>query len=144
MANNLTNYLEQKLLDLIFNGQAFAALDSAWIALHTADPGEDATTGELSTSGTGYARVQVNKNAGAAPKWRLAISEVGGGFQVSNLNDIVFGPALIDWGTITHLSIWDAVTAGNPLFQGPLAASRVVQTDGTLTFTPDDLKNILR
>ena len=142
--SHLTNYAEQHLLDAIFNGEALTFPTSIWVALHTGDPTEAATANEVSTVGTGYGRVEVNVNGGAAPTWRLAASEGGGGFAVKNLQAIVFGPALTDWGSITHTSLWDDATAGNPWYQGPLASPRTVQTGGTFTYPIDALVGMLR
>jgi hypothetical protein len=37
--------------------------------------------------------------------------------------------------TISHFSVWDASSAGNPLFTGALTASKVVANGDSLTFT---------
>lgn len=138
----LTNYAEQHLLDAIFNEEALTFPTTVYVALHTADPTEVGNVGEVSASG--YARVLVNQNGGSSPTWRLAASEGGGGFAVKNLNAIVFGPAGADWGSITHVSIWDHVSAGNPWFYNALTDPRTVQNGGTLTFAVDALVAILR
>lgn len=96
---DLTNYGENL---------AAQALDGAlYAALHTADPGETGVTGEL--SGDGYTRE--------------AVTMTTSGDTVSNSGDIVWGPVTANKGTVTHVSVWDAVTAGNCLYKGALDAS---------------------
>ena len=147
MANNLTDFAEAKILDWLFNGLSMTQPTSLFVSLHTSDPGDDGAGGEVSTSGTGYARKEVDPNGGTPPVWNLAVTEGSGandGFMVDNDNDIVFGPASSDWGSITHISIWDNATAGNAWYTGALTAARTVQTGGTLTFAAGDLVNALR
>lgn len=142
MASSLTNFARETILNAIANGVAFTPPTALWVAIHTADPTAVGNVGELSTSGTGYVRFKLNPNSGASPKWRLAAPD-GIRYVVKNLDAVIFGPALTDWGSITHMSFWDAVTAGNPWYQGSLTSPRTVQTDGTLSDLSDDLVLIL-
>lgn len=96
---DLTNYGENL---------AAAALDGALFAsLHTSDPGETGSTAEL--SGDGFARVAVTMTAA--------------GSVVDNDGAIVFGPVTVNKGTVSHFSVWDAITSGNCLWYGALDTS---------------------
>lgn len=96
---------------------------TAWyLALHTADPGETGATGEL--SGNGYARQSITVNTTANP-------------NTCPEAQTTFGPATASWGTVSHFSIWDAVSAGNCLVKGALTASKAVNTDDSAVFAID-------
>ena len=118
----LANYLEENLLNLIFNGDAFAAPD-VWIALYTDDP-TDADVGTEVTSGS-YARVQINANGGGAPDFTLAAVD-GIGYKVENDDDVTFPTATASWGTVTHFGLLDAASGGNLLMHGALDYSKTV------------------
>lgn len=132
----LSDYLEAKLLDLIYNQIAFSAPTSIYVALYTSDP-TDADTG-TEVSGGSYARVLVNASAGGAPEWNLAVAD-GTRHVVDNQEDVTFPTATAAWGTITHVGIRDHITAGNLLHHGPLASSQVVGDGGIFKFLAGDL-----
>jgi hypothetical protein len=127
----LSDYAELKVLDLLFKNTAFTA-PNAYLGLFTSAPND--TGGGTEVSGNGYARVQIdNKMASAASG---AIS--------SNAN-ITFPTASGgDFGTITHIGIFDASTSGNLLAHGALTASKTISdgdtfqiNSGSLTITID-------
>ena len=41
---SISNFLEQTLLDLVFNGTAYAGQATVYVKLHTGDPGEACTS----------------------------------------------------------------------------------------------------
>ena len=110
-ANEISNYLVHKLLDLMFRNTAYTAPDTfvALLATEAADGDTDMTAKE--PSGNGYAREQVNINGGAAPDWELSLGGV-----VENNGEITMGPPTGSWGAITGVAICDALTVGNLLF----------------------------
>ena len=115
----LSDYLESGFLNVL-RGTTFplAATGSVYIALHTADPTDAGSGAEVSTGG--YARQPITKATGswAAPSGEPAL--------IDNAAAVTFGPATASWGTITHVAIWDALTVGNMLFSGALAASKAI------------------
>jgi len=132
-----SNYLEQKILDYIFNDQAFTA-PQTFISLYTSNPDEDDSGTEC--SGTNYARVEVHENAGSSPYWNLAVTEGGGGYLVDNQSDITFPEAGAGgWGTVGWVGIHDAVSAGNLLYYGSLTSSKTVDNGDTFKFATGDL-----
>ena len=78
--SELSNYLEQKLLDHIYNEVAYSVPTTIYVALYTDDP-TDADVGTEVTGGS-YARVLVNESGGGAPEWDLAIVD-GIGYMVT-------------------------------------------------------------
>ena len=137
----MSDYLEQKLLDEVFNGVGFTS-PATYIALFTAAPSDSG--GGTEVTGGSYARKQVNVNGGSSPTWNLAVTEGGGGYLVDNLHDITFVTASADWGSITHFGIFDALTTGNLLVHGALTAPKTVQNGDTFKFAVGDLDVIFR
>lgn len=95
----LSNYAENKILDFVLRNQAFSS-PSCYLALHEANPAEDATGTEV--SGGDYARKAIAFAAAS-------------GESATQSGAITFTTATADWGTVTHMAIWDAVSAGNML-----------------------------
>ena len=115
--SNATNALENGALDHILGNTALTQPTQMYVGLFTAvaDP-EAGTVTEV--SGNGYARTAVNFNAAS-------------GGSATNNGDITFPAASGgDWGTITHIGIYNAV-AGTLWYVGSLSASKNV-TDGDI------------
>ena len=111
--SQFTNYSENKIYDLMYRGVSWTPPAALYMALHTASPGETGAANEL--SGSGYARAAVI----------MAAPADGSG---SNSADVSFPAPTASWGTITHFSLWDAISGGNALAYGTLTASKVVGT----------------
>ena len=99
---------------------------TAYISLHSADPG-DAGTSEL--SGGAYARQGAVTFANSGNNPTVA----------SNSAIVTFPTASSSWGTITHFGIWDAVTAGNFRGSGALTATKAVNSGDTARFAVNAL-----
>jgi hypothetical protein len=127
-----SDYLENELLDHILRAATYTAPSSVWIALHTADNGLEAGTLTGEVSGGAYARVEVGGASGRT------FSAAASG-TTDNDQDITFTTATADWGTVTHMSIMDASTAGNVLFHGSLTVSKTVNNGDTFKFNAGDL-----
>lgn len=112
---SITNYAENKLLDTLRN-QSFAVAGT-WIKLHTGDPGEDAT----SNAATNATRQSVSFNAAASGS--MASSATVTWTNVSTTE------------TYSHFSLWDASTAGNPLWKGALSSNAAVTAGDTFQIT---------
>lgn len=131
-----SNYLEQKILDYIFNDQAFTA-PQTFVSLYTSSPADDDTGTEV--SGTNYARQEVHENAGTSPYWDLAVVD-GVGYLVDNNTAVTFPTAGAGgWGSVSHFGIHDAVSAGNLLYHGALTAAQTVNDGSTFEFAAGDL-----
>lgn len=114
MADNKTDYLETAVLNHVLRGAtggtAFTQPAAIYVGLFTADPTESGSTAnEVSTSGTGYARQSVTFGAPSSG-------------VVANTNNVVFPRSLAAWGNVTHFALFDASTAGNMLYYGPLTS----------------------
>lgn len=131
MAGSKSDYLEAKLLDLVFKAATWTQLTGGpWVALFTVAP-SDASGGTEVTGGS-YARVQV-----ATANWtRSGTSPT----QIANNTAITFAAPTANWGTVVAFAVMDASTAGNLLYWGDLTASRTINNgDGAPSFASSAL-----
>jgi len=135
--SQMTDFLENKLIDFLFRGQALGITGasaaagtgptSVWVGLFTATPSD--TGGGTEVSGGSYARVAVSSSLTNWAGTQAAASTVassGTGGQTSNNAAITFAAPTANWGTITSFGIFDALTAGNLLMYGTLGTSKTV------------------
>jgi hypothetical protein len=118
-AANLAN----KWLDVLGSGASagttFTALAGSYIKLHTADPGSAGATAAA---------------AGSTTRVAQAFAAASGGSKAGNGT----APVWTNGGTsetISHISLWDASTAGNFILSGALSASQAWVSTNTLTLT---------
>jgi hypothetical protein len=109
----MSNYLENALVNVTLRNTAYTSPTSVYLALYTTDP-TDADTG-TEVSGGSYARQSIT--FGAPSNGATTNSAV-----------IEFPQASGSWGTITHVGIRDALTTGNLLYHTPLDASKTITT----------------
>ena len=117
----LSDYAEKLLLDwMMTNGTA--TRPTAWyIALYTAPPSDSG--GGTEVAGNGYSRQAVTFGAASSP-----------GGTTDNTGSVSFTATGGNWGTITHVGIFDASTTGNMLWHGAMTASRTINDGDTLSF----------
>jgi hypothetical protein len=94
-----------------------------WVSLHTAEPDPDTSTLNEVT-GAAYARQQV-----AATDWNTPAASASDTAVV-----VTFPAAGASWGTVTHVGIYDAATAGNILLWGPIGVPRTIGPGDSITF----------
>lgn len=123
----ISNYLENALINGTIRGTSYTAPSTVYVGLYTSDP-TDANTG-TEVSGGSYARQSATF---AAPS---------NGSSASNA-DITFPQATANWGTVGWIGILDASTSGNLLYHTALDASKTIETgdifkiaSGNLTVT---------
>ena len=123
----MTNYLENKLTDWYWRGQAFTPPATHYFALFTAAPSD--AGGGTEVYGGSYARVGVSSSlanfAGTQSAASVTASSGTSG-TTSNNNAITFPTPTANWGSITHVAVFDALTGGNMLWQGALSAAKTV------------------
>ena len=117
----LSDYAEKLILDYLMTSGS-ATRPTAWyVGLYTSAPSDAGGGTEL--SGSGYAR--------ESAAFAAATSGTG---TTSNSGAIVFTADGGDWGSVTHMGIHDAVSGGNLLWHGSLAAAKTVADGDTLEF----------
>ena len=132
-----SNYLENKLLDHTLRGAAgaYTAPTTLYVALFLNTSGQaatnleaNATSDEVTTNGTnGYIRKAITFNPAS------------NGTSVSAAT-VTFDPCLlVNWGTITHVAIMDAVTAGNVIFWGGVTSPKTIEVGDTFQITAGSL-----
>ena len=114
MAANKTNYMRDAVVN-ISRGNTFTAPTKVYLALWIGDPTVTGAAGAEVTGG-GYARQEIVWDAPTPPG------------ETQNAA-ITFPIATANYGTVTHLVQFDAVTGGNPMYFGPWTASKAINID---------------
>jgi len=120
---SFSNFLETELLDHVFANNAYTSPTAVYVSLHTANPDEDASGAEV--SGGGYVR-----QAGS-----FTVS----GNTATTDAAIEYPTATADYGTVTHVGIWDASSAGNMLAYAALTASKTISSGDVFRIPTGDL-----
>lgn len=121
---NLSDWSENALMDWLMGGATPTRPSARYVALFTAAP-NDAGGGTEVTGGS-YARTAVTFAAAS-------------GGATSNSGTVTFPTATANWGTVTHIGIFDASTGGNLLWHGALTASKAIDTSDTFSIPAGDL-----
>jgi hypothetical protein len=123
----ISNYLENALINGTLRGTTFTAPAAVYVSLHTADP-TDAGTG-TEVSGGSYIRQAATFGA---PSNGVSTTTA----------DITYPQATASYGTVGWIGIWDAQTTGNMLYHTALDTSKAIDTgdifkiaSGSLTVT---------
>jgi hypothetical protein len=111
MAGNLSNYLENAIINATLRGLPYTSPSAVYVALYTSSPNEDDTGSEV--TGSGYVRRTVTFNP-----------PTNG--VTTNAADVEWPAASGNWGVITHIALRDASSAGNLLYWAALPSSRTV------------------
>lgn len=122
MAGSFSDYLENKLLDLIFGNVAYSIPATLYMAAFTAAPTD--AGGGTEVSGGSYARASITNNTTNFP------SASGG--SKANGTVVSFPAATADWGTVVAIGLYDAASAGNLLAWATLATNKSVANGDTL------------
>jgi hypothetical protein len=122
---SFSNFLETEILDHVFAGAAYTAPTTKYLALYTAAPGETGGGTEVTTSGTAYARQSV------------AFTTTGN--TTSNSAAVEFPTATASFGTVTHVGVFDAATAGNLMAYATLSSSKAIATGDVFRVPTGDL-----
>lgn len=123
----LSNHLENNIIDWLLRGQAFTPPATVYLALFTAAP-TDAGGGTEVTGGS-YARASLTcslANFAGTQGAGTTVASSGTGGVTSNNVVITFPVPSANWGTVTHVAAFDAITAGNLLFHSALAVTRTI------------------
>lgn len=123
----MSDYLENKLVDRIFRGQAFTFPSQLYIGLLTSAPSDSSSGVEV--SGGSYARVVTTC---ALTTWSgtqsagSTTASSGASGTTSNNSPITFQAPSSNWGTVTHFAIYDSNIGGNLMFWGELNAPKII------------------
>lgn len=131
----MSDYLENKLIDQIFRGQAYTFPTTLYVGLLTAAPTD--VGGGTEVTGNNYSRLSVAASLANFAGTQAAASttaSTGTGGTTSNNGVLTFATPSGSWGTVTSFGIYDAASAGNLLFYGTLTISKTINSGDTVTF----------
>lgn len=125
-----SNYTENNVINAMLRGVAFPLPTGTFVALHTADPGDTGANEVTTTAFPAYVRRKAEGVGAIGTGWSAPSNGVS-----SNTNQLTY-PGYNGSGTITitHFSVWDALTAGNPLCAAPLQTPRTLQIGDVFVF----------
>lgn len=128
MSNAASNYLEDKVLDhvLRYSTAPYTGVSTLYVGLFTADTGLETNSPTAEISGNGYTRKTVTFGAASS------------GSSATNAT-VTFDAATGTWGTITHVAVMDASTAGNVLFWGAVTTSKTIESGDTFQISSGNL-----
>ena len=121
-----SDYLEDKVLDHVFGGNAYTAPSTLYVALYTVAPSD--TGGGTEVSGGAYARQTATFSvSGTNPT------------TASNTAAIEYPTATANYGTVVAVGVFDAASSGNLLAYANLSTSKVVSSGDIFRFNTGDL-----
>jgi len=122
----LSDHAEELLLNWLMTTGTATRPTNWYVALYTAAPSDSGGGTEVSTGG--YARQAVTFAAASSP-----------GGTTSNSGTVSFTASGADYGTVTHIGIFDAVSSGNLLWHGAMTASKTIADGDTLEFSTGNI-----
>lgn len=122
MAGNLSDYLEDKLLDHFLGTTSYTMPSSVYVALYTVAPSDSG--GGTEVTGGSYARQSVAFDAASS-----------GATQNSANIDFADMPSC----TVVAIGVHDASTGGNLLVHGTLTLNKTLDAGDTLRIATGDL-----
>lgn len=128
MAGSKSDYLENKILDLVVGGQAYTPPASLYFGLLTVAPTD--AGGGTEVSGGSYARVAVTNNLTNFPAASSGVKQ--------NASSITWPVATAAWGTAVAVGIYDAASGGNLLFWTTIT-NKVIDTNDTVSIPANNL-----
>ncbi|HXI17807.1 MAG TPA: hypothetical protein VNM48_15710 [Chloroflexota bacterium] len=132
MAGSKSDFYENRVLNLALRAATLTPAITPYVALFTGTltgdtPGTEVTLGA-------YARVSA-----PATTWGPTSTAAGDSTAatLTNAVAITFPLPTANWGTITHMGIFDAATAGNALYYADLTTARTINSgDSAPSFAP--------
>lgn len=126
MAGSFTDHTENLLLTFLLTTGAATRPTVWYVGLFTVAPGE--TGGGTEVAGSGYTRKTATFTvSGTAPT------------EATNSAAIEFDTAAASWGTITHVAVFDAATAGNMVAYADLAVAKTIGEGDVFRIPAGDL-----
>jgi len=120
----LSDYAENKVLDVLGANATFTAPSNVYLGLSTGSLGDDDSGTEL--TGNNYSRVSVSFGAAASG-------------TMSNDAAIEFAAATGSWGSVSHWGLYDASSSGNLLVHGSFTTAKTIASGDVLKIATGDL-----
>lgn len=129
LIGGMTDYLANKLIDLIFRAQAFSWPATTYVRLVTSTPTN--ASGGIEVSGGAYARQALTSSLAALSGTQGAgttVASSGTGGRFSNNAALTWAAPTANWGTVTHVETLDALSGGNRLWWMPLGSPKTINS----------------
>jgi len=121
---SFSNFLETEILDHVFAGAAYTAPTTKYLALFTAV--SDGETGSVTeVTGGGYAR--------------QSVAFTTSGNTTSNNAAVEYPTATANYGTVTHVGVYDASSSGNLMAYAALSSNKTIETGDVFRVPSGDL-----
>jgi hypothetical protein len=120
---SFSNTYETIVLKWTFTTDSVTRPTNWYVGLFTDNPGE--ASGGTEVSGGSYVREAVT----------FAVT----GDTASNVAAIEWPVATANWGTITHIAVFDALTAGDQIAYAPLTSAKTIASGDVLRIPASEL-----
>ena len=120
---SFSNTYETLVLQYTFTNASVTRPTAWYLGLFTSAPGE--AGGGTEVSGGSYVREAVT----------LSVT----GDTATNTAAVEWPVATANWGTITHIAVYDALSGGNQIAYAALTASKVIATGDVIRVPAGDL-----
>ena len=121
---SFSNFLETEILDHVFAGAAYTAPTTKYLALFTALA--DGETGSVTeVTGGGYVR--------------QSVAFTTSGNTTSNNAAVEYPTATANYGTVTHVGVYDASSSGNLMAYAALSSNKTIETGDVFRVPSGDL-----
>jgi len=123
---SFTNTYENHVMNYVFTSTSVTRPTAWYIALFTSDPTDTGSAGTEVSTGTGYARTSVT----------FSVT----GDTASNSAAVEFPAASGgNWGTITHIGVMTASSAGDMIVHSALTTSKAINDGDVFRIPTGDL-----
>lgn len=138
---NMSNYLENKLVDFLFRGGAYTPPSTLYFALCTSTPSDASTGSSISEiSGGNYSRQSLTATSGNWYSTQGDNTATSNGTNATTSNSSSIAWNSVTWsGTVTSVAICDASSAGNILFYSALNNSKTLVSGDSISFAVSGL-----
>lgn len=138
---SMSNYLENKLIDLLLRGQSFTPPSTLYFALCTTTPTDTSTGSTISeVSGGNYSRQSLTCSTTSFLSTQGNTSTPSSGTGGTSSNNATISWNAVTWtATITSIAICDASSGGNMLWYAALSSNKTINSGDSLSFAVGDL-----
>lgn len=138
---NMSNYLENQLVDFLFRGGSFTPPATLYFALCTSTPSESSTGSTISEiSGGNYSRQSLAASSSNWYSTQADTTATSSGTNGTTSNAVSIAWNSVTWtGTVTSVAICDASSGGNMLFYSALNSNKTLASGDSISFAVSGL-----
>lgn len=119
-----SNFMENTWLDHVFGKTIYTPPNNIFIGLHTSNPGETGSAGEVATGS--YARASLANNTSNFPAASAGVKTTGA--------VATFATPTAGWGDVSYFTLWDSASGGNCLGISNAFTPQTINTGNTVSF----------